>query len=90
MVDQGDRTGPRREVLERQAFQLSQLYSTDPALRDGRSGVRGYIASSVSTPEGWVYDPRTPEWSAAQSVLSTACDEAGSPVILKMESGMGG
>jgi hypothetical protein len=78
------------QFLERQAFQLSQTYSSDPDLRDAVAEVRDYFATAARSPEGWAYDPTSQGWRDARTAMSTECDEAGTPLVLKAESGMGG
>lgn len=78
------------QFLDRQAFQLSQTYSTDPKLSDAVSDVRSFFASAPRSAEGWAYDPQSPDWFDAQGALAAACDENGTPLIVKAESGMGG
>jgi hypothetical protein len=78
------------QFLERQAFQLSQTYSSDPKLRDAVDDVRDYFSTTARSPEGWAYDPRAQEWFDAQDAMAAECDEAGTPLIVKAESGMGG
>jgi hypothetical protein len=78
------------QFLERQAFQLSQTYSSDPNLRDAVAEVRDYFATAARSPEGWAYDPTSQGWRDAQTAMSAECDEAGTPLVVKAESGMGG
>jgi hypothetical protein len=90
-VEQGNTSAEAYgQFLERQAFQLSRLNSTDPSIRDAVSDVRTYFTSAAPSSEGWVYDPASSDWLAVQGAMTTACDEAGTPVIMKAESGMGG
>jgi hypothetical protein len=73
------------QFLERQAFQLSVLYSADPVLMDGAEAIRTYISTAPRTEEGWAYDATSTDWFGAQEDFVTACEAAGSPLIVKSE-----
>jgi hypothetical protein len=85
-LDQGN-TSPEAygQFLERQAFQLAALGSGDPLLMEGADSIRTYLATAPATPEGWVYDSSSEEWFDAREELTTACEAAGSPLIVKSE-----
>ena len=77
-------------LLERQAFQLSNLDASEPVLTEAVNAIRSYLATTPSTPEAWAYDTSTPEWSAAHAGLANACDAAGASIGIAVEPGMGG
>ncbi|NQX13487.1 hypothetical protein HQQ80_17810 [Microbacteriaceae bacterium VKM Ac-2855] len=78
------------QFLARQAFQLTTVTTTDPALTAAKTAVTTYLKDTPPTPQGWTYDPDSAEWGSIISDLGAACTAAGTELASWAEPGMGG
>ncbi|NQX27666.1 hypothetical protein HQQ81_09965 [Microbacteriaceae bacterium VKM Ac-2854] len=78
------------QFLARQAFQLTTVATTDPAVTAAKTAATSYLKDTPATTQGWAYDPDSAEWSGIVSDLASACTAAGSELANWAEPGMGG